>query len=173
MLISNLQFFFRTYHSRRFDTSNFCFFNFKKTFIEFVKSFILFLVNAISALLNKKSEVKNDLNDKNKSSFDKIIKEYETSELDEIQLAYAIGVAIPLSINVETFGTGSIDDERISKLIAEVFDLRPGAIILDLDLRRPIYRQVASYGHFGRDDLDLPWERIDRVDALRASHDRL
>ena len=95
------------------------------------------------------------------------------AERCEIQLAYAIGVAIPLSINVETFGTGSIDDERISKLIAEVFDLRPGAIILDLDLRRPIYRQVASYGHFGRDDLDLPWERIDRVDALRASHDRL
>ena len=95
------------------------------------------------------------------------------AERCEIQLAYAIGVAIPLSINVETFGTGLIDDERISKLIAEVFDLRPGAIILDLDLRRPIYRQVASYGHFGRDDLDLPWERIDRVDALRASHDRL
>jgi len=95
------------------------------------------------------------------------------AERCEIQLAYAIGVAMPLSINVETFGTGSIDDDRISKLIAEVFDLRPGAIIRDLDLRRPIYRQTASYGHFGRNDLDLPWERIDRVDALQASHDRL
>ena len=95
------------------------------------------------------------------------------AERCEIQLAYAIGVAVPLSINVETFGTGSIDDERMSKLIAEVFDLRPGAIIRDLDLRRPIYRQTAAYGHFGREDLDLPWERIDRVDALRVAHDRL
>jgi len=95
------------------------------------------------------------------------------AERCEIQLAYAIGVAVPLSINVETFGTGSIDDEQVSKLIAEVFDLRPGAIIRDLDLRRPIYRQTASYGHFGREDLNLPWERLDRVDALRASHDRL
>lgn len=95
------------------------------------------------------------------------------AERCEIQLAYAIGVAVPLSINVETFGTGSIDDERISNLIAEVFDLRPGAIIRDLDLRRPIYRQTAAYGHFGRKDLDLPWERIDRVDALRVAHDRL
>ena len=95
------------------------------------------------------------------------------AERCELQLAYAIGVAVPLSINVETFGTGSIDDERMSKLIAEVFDLRPGAIIRDLDLRRPIYRQTAAYGHFGRKDLDLPWERIDRVDALRVAHDRL
>jgi len=95
------------------------------------------------------------------------------AERCEIQLAYAIGVAVPLSINVETFGTGSIDGERMSNLIAEVFDLRPGAIIRDLDLRRPIYRQTAAYGHFGRKDLDLPWERIDRVDALRAAHDRL
>jgi len=95
------------------------------------------------------------------------------AERCELQLAYAIGVAVPLSINVETFGTGSIDDERMSKLIAEVFDLRPGAIIRDLDLRRPIYRQTAAYGHFGREDLDLPWERIDRVDALRSAHDRL
>jgi S-adenosylmethionine synthetase len=95
------------------------------------------------------------------------------AERCEIQLAYAIGVAVPLSINVEAFGTGSIDDERLSKLIAEVFDLRPGAIIRDLDLRRPIYRQTAAYGHFGREDLDLPWERIDRVDALRAAHDRV
>jgi S-adenosylmethionine synthetase len=87
----------------------------------------------------------------------------------EIQVAYAIGVAHPLSVNVETFGTGVIPDERIAKLIAEHFDLRPGAIIRDLDLRRPIYRQVATYGHFGRDDLDLPWERTDRAEALRQA----
>jgi len=95
------------------------------------------------------------------------------AERCEIQLAYAIGVAMPLSINVETFGTGTIEDILISQLISEVFDLRPGAIIRDLDLRRPIYRQTASYGHFGRDDLDLPWERTDRIDALQASADRL
>jgi S-adenosylmethionine synthetase len=87
----------------------------------------------------------------------------------EIQVAYAIGVAHPLSVNVETFGTGVIPDERIAKLIAQHFDLRPGAIIRDLDLRRPIYRQVATYGHFGRDDLDLPWERTDRAEALRQA----
>ncbi|GAB4534350.1 MAG: methionine adenosyltransferase [Anaerolineales bacterium] len=91
------------------------------------------------------------------------------AERCEIQVAYAIGVAHPLSINVETFGTGRIPDERIAALIAEHFDLRPGAIIRDLDLRRPIYRQVASYGHFGRDDLDLPWERTDKADALRQA----
>ena len=95
------------------------------------------------------------------------------AERCEIQLAYAIGVAMPLSINVETFGTGTIEDKNMSQLISEVFDLRPGAIIRDLDLRRPIYRQTASYGHFGRDDLDLPWERTDRIDALQASADRL
>tara|TARA_B110000014_G_C20099324_1_gene576740 strand:+ start:479 stop:1681 length:1203 start_codon:yes stop_codon:yes gene_type:complete len=95
------------------------------------------------------------------------------AERCEIQLAYAIGVAMPLSINVETFGTGTIEDKNISQLISEVFDLRPGAIIRDLGLRRPIYRQTASYGHFGRDDLDLPWERTDRIDALQASADRL
>ncbi len=87
----------------------------------------------------------------------------------EIQLAYAIGVAHPLSINVETFGTGAIDDEKIAALIPQVFDLRPGAIIHDLDLRRPIYRQTAAYGHFGRDDLDLTWERTDRADILRSA----
>jgi S-adenosylmethionine synthetase len=87
----------------------------------------------------------------------------------EIQLAYAIGVAHPLSINVETFGTGTIDDEKIAKAISQVFDLRPGAIIRDLNLRRPIYRQTAAYGHFGRDDLDLSWERTDKVDALKAA----
>ena len=95
------------------------------------------------------------------------------AERCEIQLAYAIGVAMPLSINVETFGTGTIEDILISQLISEVFDLRPGAIIRDLDLRRPIYRPTASYGHFGRDDLDLPWERTDRIDALQASANRL
>ncbi len=87
----------------------------------------------------------------------------------EIQVAYAIGVAHPLSVNVETFGTGKIADEQIAELITEHFDLRPGAIIRDLGLRRPIYRQVAAYGHFGRDDLDLPWERTDRAEALREA----
>lgn len=87
----------------------------------------------------------------------------------EIQVAYAIGVARPLSVNVETFGTGKIPDEQIAALIAEHFDLRPGAIIRDLDLRRPIYRQVAAYGHFGRDDLDLPWERTNKAETLRQA----
>lgn len=87
----------------------------------------------------------------------------------EVQVAYAIGVARPLSINVETFGTGHISDEKIAKLIDEHFDLRPGAIIHDLDLRRPIYRQTAAYGHFGRDDISLPWENTDRAAALRAA----
>ena len=85
----------------------------------------------------------------------------------ELQLSYAIGVAHPLSISVETFGTGKIADDRILDLIREHFDLRPGAIIRDLDLRRPIYRQTAAFGHFGRPDLDLPWERTDKADALR------
>ena len=87
----------------------------------------------------------------------------------EIQVAYAIGVSHPLSVNVETFGTGKIADEKISQLILENFDLRPGAIIRDLDLRRPIYRQVAAYGHFGRDDLDLPWEKTNKAAALRTA----
>jgi S-adenosylmethionine synthetase len=91
------------------------------------------------------------------------------AERCEIQVAYAIGVAHPLSVNVETFGTGRISDGEISKLITEHFDLRPGAIIRDLDLRRPIYRQVATYGHFGRDDLDLPWERTDQAEILRTA----
>ncbi len=85
----------------------------------------------------------------------------------EIQVAYAIGVARPLSVNVETFGTGRIPDQKIAELILEHFDLRPGAIIRDLNLRRPIYRPTAAYGHFGRDDLDLPWERTDKAEALR------
>jgi S-adenosylmethionine synthetase len=87
----------------------------------------------------------------------------------EIQLAYAIGVAHPLAINVETYGTASITDARLIDTIERTFDLRPGAIIRDLELRRPIYRQTASYGHFGRSDLDLPWERLDRVDELVAA----
>ncbi|MCH2539551.1 MAG: methionine adenosyltransferase [Anaerolineales bacterium] len=91
------------------------------------------------------------------------------AERCEIQISYAIGVAKPLSINVETFGTGTIEDAAISAIISKVFDLRPGAIIRDLDLRRPIYRQTAAYGHFGREDLDLPWERIDKVEALQAA----
>jgi S-adenosylmethionine synthetase len=91
------------------------------------------------------------------------------AERCEIQVAYAIGVAHPLSVNVETFGTGRIPDEEISRLIKESFDLRPGAIIRDLGLRRPIFRQVAAYGHFGRDDLDLPWERTDKAETLRQA----
>jgi len=85
----------------------------------------------------------------------------------EIQLAYAIGVAEPVSIMVETFGTGKIEDARIVKLINKHFDLRPAGIIKALDLRRPIYRQTAAYGHFGRTDVDLPWERTDKVEILR------
>ncbi len=91
------------------------------------------------------------------------------AERVEIQVAYAIGVAHPLSVNVETFGTGKIADEKISKLILEHFDLRPGAILRDLDLRRPIYRKTAAYGHFGRDDVEFPWERTDKANALRKA----
>jgi S-adenosylmethionine synthetase len=87
----------------------------------------------------------------------------------EVQLSYAIGVSQPLSISVETFSTGKISDEAIARLISEHFDLRPGAIIRDLDLRRPIYRATAAYGHFGRDDIEVPWERTDKVEALRSA----
>ncbi len=87
----------------------------------------------------------------------------------EIQVAYAIGVAHPLSVNVETFGTGKIEDEKIAELIAENFDLRPGAIIRDLGLRKPIFRKTANYGHFGRDDIQFPWERTDKAEALRKA----
>jgi S-adenosylmethionine synthetase len=87
----------------------------------------------------------------------------------EIQIAYAIGVSQPLSVNVETFGTGRISADQISDLIDAHFDLRPGAIIRDLQLRRPIYRQIAAYGHFGRDDLDLTWERTDKAEELRIA----
>ncbi len=85
----------------------------------------------------------------------------------DLQVSYAIGVARPLSLAVETFGTGKIPDEQIVELINEHFDFRPAAIIHDLDLRRPIYRNTAAYGHFGRDDIDAPWERIDKADMLR------
>lgn len=87
----------------------------------------------------------------------------------EIQFAYAIGVAHPVSILVDTFGTGKIPDERITALVQEHFDLRPAAIIRDLDLRRPIYKSSAAYGHFGRMDVDFPWERTDKSDILRQS----
>ena len=86
----------------------------------------------------------------------------------EIELAYAIGVAEPVSIHVDTHGTGKISDEKLAEVIQENFDLRPAGIIKELDLRRPIYKQVAAYGHFGRTDLDLPWERTDKVDILRS-----
>lgn len=85
----------------------------------------------------------------------------------EIEVAYAIGIARPLSIFVDTFGTGKISDENLIKIVEKNFDLRPGAIIRDLDLLRPIYKQCAAYGHFGRTDIDLPWEKTDKVEALK------
>ncbi|MDR0220593.1 MAG: methionine adenosyltransferase, partial [Lachnospiraceae bacterium] len=85
----------------------------------------------------------------------------------EIQLSYAIGVAQPTSIAVDTGGTGKIPDEKLVDIIRENFDLRPAGIIEMLDLRRPIYKQTAAYGHFGRNDLDLPWERLDKVEVLK------
>jgi len=93
----------------------------------------------------------------------------ELADRAEVQLSYAIGVAHPISISVETYGTGKLDNGRIVDLINEHFDLRPQAIIDALRLRRPIFRQTASYGHFGRDDLDLPWEQLDKVDSLKAA----
>lgn len=87
----------------------------------------------------------------------------------EIQIAYAIGIAQPLSVHVETFGTGEVSDRHIEQLIHDHFDLRPGAIIRDLKLRRPIYRQTAAYGHFGRDDIDFPWERTTHAAQLREA----
>ena len=87
----------------------------------------------------------------------------------EVQVAYAIGVAHPLSVNVETFGTAKIADEKIAALVNEHFDLRPGAIIRDLGLRKPIYRKTAAYGHFGRDDIEFPWERTDKAEALKRA----
>jgi S-adenosylmethionine synthetase len=85
----------------------------------------------------------------------------------EIQVAYAIGVAKPVSIEIETFGTSALHENQIIEIVQKVFDLRPGAILRDLDLRRPIYRQVAAYGHFGRTDVDVPWERLDKVDEIK------
>jgi S-adenosylmethionine synthetase len=85
----------------------------------------------------------------------------------QIQVAYTIGVAKPVSVNVETFGSGVISDQKIAALINEHFDLRPGAIIRDLRLRRPIYRPTAAYGHFGRTDIDAPWEATERAEILR------
>jgi len=87
----------------------------------------------------------------------------------EVQVAYAIGVAHPLSVNVETFSTARIADDKIAALITEYFDLRPGAIIRDLDLRKPIYRKTAAYGHFGRDDIEFPWEKTDKAAALKKA----
>lgn len=87
----------------------------------------------------------------------------------EVELAYAIGVAKPVSIAVDTFGTGTVPEEKIVEVIEKVFDLRPAAIIDALDLRRPIYKQTAAYGHFGRTDIDLPWEQLDKVDAIKAA----
>ncbi len=86
----------------------------------------------------------------------------------QVQLAYAIGVARPVSVRVDTFGTGNVPDEKLEQAVEKTFDLRPAAIIRDLDLRRPIYRPLAAYGHFGRTDLDLPWERCDRVETLKG-----
>lgn len=85
----------------------------------------------------------------------------------EIQLAYAIGVATPVSINVDTYGTGKVSDEKLVELIRNNFDLRPTGIIRMLDLRRPIYKQTAAYGHFGRTDLDVPWESVDKAEILK------
>ena len=87
----------------------------------------------------------------------------------ELQLAYAIGKAEPVSIRVDTFATGSVSDELLAELVGKVFDLRPAAIIDHLQLRRPIYRQVAAYGHMGRNDLDLPWEKLDKVEELKQA----
>mgnify|MGYP000816584764 CR=1 FL=1 len=86
-----------------------------------------------------------------------------------VQLAYAIGVARPVSLFIDTMGTGVVSDDQLAAAVDKLFDLRPNAIIQRLNLRRPIYKQTAAYGHFGRNDLDLPWERTDRTDALRAT----
>lgn len=90
----------------------------------------------------------------------------------EIQLAYAIGVAEPVSVTVNTYGTGRLPDDKIAEIVNKHFDLRPAAIIRDLDLRRPIYRKTAAYGHFGRTDIELPWERLDKVETLKAELDQ-
>ena len=87
----------------------------------------------------------------------------------QVELAYAIGVAKPVSIMVETFGTGKVDDGKLEQAVEKVFDLRPTAIIRDLDLRKPIYRNLAAYGHMGREDLNVGWEKTNRVDELKAA----
>jgi S-adenosylmethionine synthetase len=91
------------------------------------------------------------------------------AERVEVQVAYAIGKAAPVGLFIETFGTATVDPVKIEKIVPEVFDLRPGAIVRDLDLLRPIYAPTAAYGHFGRTDIDLPWERLDKVDDLRRA----
>jgi len=85
----------------------------------------------------------------------------------EIQLAYAIGVARPVSIQIDTFGTGKLSEDKIVDIVNKVFDLRPSSIIKELDLRRPIYKQTAAYGHFGRNDLNLPWEQLNKVEEIK------
>ncbi len=87
----------------------------------------------------------------------------------EVELAYAIGVARPVSVMVDTFGTGSVSDETLSEAVQKVFDLRPTAIIKELDLRRPIYKKLAAYGHMGREDLGVTWEQTNRTEALREA----
>lgn len=89
------------------------------------------------------------------------------AERCEIQLSYAIGVAYPTSVMIDTFGTGKLSDEKLVEIIRENFDLRPAGIIKMLDLRRPIYKQTSAYGHFGRNDLDLPWEKTDKAEVLK------
>ncbi|MBQ7082817.1 MAG: methionine adenosyltransferase domain-containing protein, partial [Oscillospiraceae bacterium] len=91
----------------------------------------------------------------------------------EVQLAYAIGVAHPVSVMVDTFGTGTVSEEVLAEAVKKVFDLRPAAIIKDLDLRRPIYRQLAAYGHMGREDLGVNWEKTDRVEELKKAVNEL
>ncbi|MFQ6117731.1 MAG: methionine adenosyltransferase domain-containing protein, partial [Candidatus Bipolaricaulia bacterium] len=90
------------------------------------------------------------------------------AERCQVQITYAIGKAAPLAMSVDTFGTSQLDESILVELIREWFDPRPGAIIEDFDLRRPIYRPLAAYGHFGRTDLDLPWERTDKAEAIRS-----
>jgi S-adenosylmethionine synthetase len=87
----------------------------------------------------------------------------------EVQLAYAIGVSHPLSVMVDTFGTAEVDEQLLVDAVTKVFDLRPGAIIRDLDLRKPVFRKTAAYGHFGREDVDFTWERTNRIEELRAA----
>ena len=87
----------------------------------------------------------------------------------EVQLAYAIGVAQPVSVRIDTFGTGAVAESKLQETVRQIFDLRPAGIIQMLDLKRPIYRQTAAYGHMGRTDIDLPWEKLDKVEDLKAA----